>query len=205
MGRYPVTQAQWRFIANLEPENIWLHADPSNFNGDNQPVEQISWLDAIDFCARLSRYTGREYRLPTEAEWEYACRGKTTSTFHFGETINPEIANYDGNYIYAQGKKGVYCQETTTVGSFKVANAFGLYDMHGNVWEWCMDHWHDNYANASPNALVWLDADASADDPRVIRGGAWGSLPWLCRSASRNWSGAAARFDYVGLRIISPT
>jgi formylglycine-generating enzyme required for sulfatase activity len=204
MGRYPVTQAQWRFIAGLAPEQREIDRDPSNFKGDDCPVEQVSWLDAIEFCDRLSRYTGREYRLPTEAEWEYACRGKTTTPFHFGETINPDIANYYGNYVYDQGQKGLYREQTNPVGSFKVANAFGLYDMHGNVWEWCMDHWHENYENAPTDGSAWLDKNASEDALRMRRGGSWNDYPSNCRSASRFGSRADNCYDDLGFRVISP-
>jgi formylglycine-generating enzyme required for sulfatase activity len=204
MGRYPVTQAQWRFIAGLNVVNRSLDADPSNFKGNDRPVDRVSWLDAIEFCDRLSRYTGREYRLPTEAEWEYACRGKTTTPFHFGDVINPDIANYDGNYVYGQGQKGLYQEQTTPVGSFKVANAFGLYDMHGNVWEWCMDHWHENYENAPTDGSAWLDKNASEDAQRVLRGGSWIDSPSYCRSASRNRIRAGVRNYDLGFRLISP-
>jgi formylglycine-generating enzyme required for sulfatase activity len=204
MGRYPVTQAQWHFIAGLEAIERNLDADLSLFKGDDRPVEQVSWLEAIEFCNRLSRYTGREYRLPTEAEWEYACRAGTTTPFHFGETIDPEIANYNGDYAYSQGEKGIYREETTPVGSFKVANAFGLYDMHGNVWEWCMDHWHDNYEKAPIDGSVWLDENASEDSPRVLRGGSWGNSPRNCRSASRNRDRADLRDFIFGFRVLSP-
>ncbi|MEW6497793.1 MAG: formylglycine-generating enzyme family protein, partial [Cyanobacteriota bacterium] len=136
LGKYPVTQAQWKAVAALPQVNRKLDPGLSSFKGENRPVETVSWYDAVEFCDRLSQKTGRQYRLPSEAEWEYACRAGTTTPFHFGETITPELANYNGKYTYGAGVKGVYREETTPVGSFGVANAFGLYDMHGNVWEW---------------------------------------------------------------------
>ncbi len=132
MGRYPVTQEQWQAVAALPPINRNLKAEPSRFKGDKLPVEQVSWEEAKEFCDRLSQLTEREYRLPTEAEWEYACRAGTTTPFHFGETISAELANYYGKATYGKGVEGVDREQTTPVGYFKVANAFGLYDMHGN-------------------------------------------------------------------------
>ena len=132
MSRYPITQAQWRFVAALERVERNLKPNPSWFKGDNRPVENVSWYDAVEFCARLSRLTQQEYRLPTEAEWEYACRADTTTPFHFGKTLTPEVANYDGNSTYDNGPKGKNRKETTPVDHFGVANAFGLCDMHGN-------------------------------------------------------------------------
>ncbi len=102
MGKYPITQAQWRVVAELPPANQDLDPEPSRFKGDERPVEQVSWEEAVEFCARLSQFTGREYRLPSEAEWEYACRAGTTTPFHYGETITPDIANYDGNSTYGR-------------------------------------------------------------------------------------------------------
>jgi formylglycine-generating enzyme required for sulfatase activity len=135
IGRFAVTQAQWQKV---------MGTSPSGFKGEKNPVENVTWNDAQEFCKKLSQQTGRQYRLPSEAEWEYACRAGTTTPFHFGETITTDLANYDGNYTYGSGTKGVYRIKTTPVGSFP-ANEFGLCDMHGNVWEWCADIWHDNY------------------------------------------------------------
>jgi formylglycine-generating enzyme required for sulfatase activity len=220
MGRYPITQAQWKAIAQLEPISQRLDPDCSGFKGDNRPVENVSWQDAIEFCARLSRHTGKNYRLPSEAEWEYACRAETTTPFHFGETISTELANYDGTDAqygaYGRGEKGIYREETTDVTLFKVANAFGLSDMHGNVWEWCLDPWHQNYDNAPRDGRVWEDENDNRyqnildsinvliEDKRnhVIRGGSWNSYPWGCRSAAR--SGNDNRYDYGGFRVVSP-
>ncbi|WP_207713968.1 SUMF1/EgtB/PvdO family nonheme iron enzyme [Scytonema sp. UIC 10036] len=148
MGKYPITQAQWRAIAGLPQVNRELDPDPSLFKGSDLPVECVSWYDAVEFCDRLSIHTKRNYRLPSGAEWEYSCRSGTTTPFHFGETITPELANYNGNSTYGSGSKGKYRERTTPVGSLKVANVFGLFDMHGNVWEWCADTFHNSYKDA---------------------------------------------------------
>jgi len=200
MGQYPVTQAQWRFVAGLEQINRELNPDPSNFKGDNRPVERVSWYEAVEFCDRLSRHTGRDYRLPTEAEWEYACRAGTTSPFAFGETLTTDLANYDGSYAYGPGPKGEYRQKTTPVDYFNLANAFGLVDMHGNVYEWCQDHWHDSYAGAPDDGSAWLSEDENA--PRVRRGGSWFSFPRNCRSAYRLSYVPDNRHDGIGFRIV---
>jgi formylglycine-generating enzyme required for sulfatase activity len=195
IGKYEVTQAQWRAVAGLPKVKIDLKANPSNFKGDDLPVEKVSWDDAREFCARLSRVTGRNYRLPSEAEWEYACRAGTTTPFYFGETITPDLVNYDGNSPYASALKGTYRAKTTAVGSFP-PNAFGLYDMHGNVWEWCQDVWHDNYNGAPTDGSAWESGGDSKK--RLLRGGSWSRPAEDCRSAGRN-SDAPERDDiYVG-------
>ncbi|MBP5976851.1 formylglycine-generating enzyme family protein [Brasilonema sp. CT11] len=201
MGKYPVTQAQWRAVAALPQVNKELDPNPSYFKGDDRPVEQISWYDALEFCARLNfriNFTaGRDYRLPREAEWEYACRAGTTTPFYFGETITTDLANYNGNYTYGNAPKGQFCrEETTTVGSFP-PNAFGLYDMHGNVWEWCADTWHPNYEAAPKDGSVWLDNN----DNRLLRGGSWAFNPENCRSAFRNGLDAGGRDFLNGFRV----
>ena len=200
MGRYPVTQAQWRIVADLPQVNRELKPDPSNFKGDNRPVEQVSWYEAVEFCDRLAQHTQRPYRLPTEAEWEYACRAGTKRPFYFGKTLTTEVANYNGNYIYADGPKGEYRKETAPVDHFGIANAFGLSDMHGNVWEWCQDHWHDNYEGAPADGSTWLSEYEGAS--RVVRGGSWLNAPRHCRSASRNDVNLGNRDDNVGFRIV---
>ena len=182
MGKYSVTQAQWKRVAALPKVNRDLEADPSNFKGDKRPVEQVSWNDAVEFCDRLSQYTNKQYRLPSEAEWEYACRAGTTTPFHFGETITTELANYDGNSTYASEPKGKKSGETTEVGSFP-PNSFGLYDMHGNVWEWSQDTWHDSYKGAPRDGSAWIDND---NQYQILRGGSWIDIPVFCRSAYRD-------------------
>jgi formylglycine-generating enzyme required for sulfatase activity len=200
MGKYPITQTQWRFVASLPQVNRELKIDPSHFTGDNRPVECVSWYDAMEFCQRLSQYTHRTYRLPTEAEWEYACRAGTTTPFHFGETITAELANYHATEIYGNGVKGEYRGQTTPVDHFGIANAFGLCDMHGNVWEWCLDHQHGNYEGAPNDGSAWLTDDESAW--RVLRGGSWCYIPRVCRSASR--LNVQPGFDHslIGFRVV---
>ena len=188
MGRYPITQAQWKVIASTAKIDIELKPEPSHFKDPYQeqdrwtrPIEQVSWYDAVEFCKRLSRETKREYRLPSEAEWEYACRAGTTTAFHFGETIITDLANYRGTDwekekkvypgSYGRGPKGIYREETTPVGYFQVANDFGLYDMHGNVWEWCEDDYHYNYEGAPTDGSAWISKDTNTT--KILRGGSW--------------------------------
>jgi len=201
LGKYQVTQAQWKAVAAFPQVNKELKLDPSRFKGDNRPVEQVSWEDAVEFCDRLSQYTGRTYRLPSEAEWEYACRAGTTTPFHFGQTITTDLANYNGGRVYGQGPKGVYREETTEVGSFGVANNFGLYDMHGNVWEWCQDDWHNNYEGAPTDGSAWLDNEESSNR-KLLRGGSWHYVPGDCRSACRTYSSLGLDYDYIGFRVV---
>ncbi|MBT9310824.1 formylglycine-generating enzyme family protein [Leptothoe kymatousa] len=200
MGQYPVTQAQWRFVAGLPQIEHPLEADPSRFKGDNRPVEQVSWYEAVEFCQRLSAYTGHEYGLPTEAEWEYACRANTTTPFSFGEMITTDVANYNGTYVYNDGRKGQYREQTTPVTQVRVANGFGLCDMHGNVWEWCQDHWHGNYNRAPTDGSAWLTENEDVN--HVVRGGSWPYDPRNCRSASRGDLTPDARLDTVGFRVV---
>jgi formylglycine-generating enzyme required for sulfatase activity len=200
MGKHPITQAQWQAVVSLPPIKRSLTLNPSKFKGANHPVETISFNDAIEFCARLSNYTGREYRLPSEAEWEYACRAETTTPFHFGETITSDLANYDASYTYSSAFQGKYREKTTPVGSFQVANAFGLYDMHGNVWEWCADSWHSNYEGAPTDGSVWQDNHNNQKG--LLRGGSWYFKPSSCRSASRiNYLSAFENYGN-GFRVV---
>jgi formylglycine-generating enzyme required for sulfatase activity len=204
MGRYPVTQSQWRFVAGLPQVGCALDANPARFKGNNRPVEQVSWHDATEFCTRLSQHTGRSYRLPTEAEWEYACRAGTTTPFHFGEMMIPDLANYawDETYNNSNVTKEKDFEGTTPIEQFGIANAFGLCEMHGNVWEWCEDHWHSNYGGAPVNSSAWLDPDASEDADRVLRGGAWNDAPRYCRSATRFNDAAGSRLNSFGFRVV---
>jgi len=185
MGKFAVTQEQWSAIAVLPKIDRDLEQDPSSFKGANRPVESVSWDDVKEFCDRLSRKTGNQYRLPSEAEWEYACRAGTTTPFHFGETITPELVNYDGNYTYANSSKATYREQTIDVESFP-PNAFGLYQMHGNVWEWCADPWHEGYENAPVDGRVWETESDRENVYRIMRGGSWSNFPRNCRSAIRN-------------------
>ena len=193
MSQYPVTQAQWTAVTDLPKAELEkdLNPEPSRFPGDNRPVERVSWYEAVEFCARLSKHTGRTYRLPTEAEWEYACRADTTTPYYFGPTITGEWANHNGNI-----------GETTPVGQFP-PNAFGLYDMHGNMWEWCEDHWHQNYGvdgGAPTDGSAWLKQDSGAS--RVLRGGSWDNLPRTCRSACRYDYDPGFRYYSIGFRVV---
>jgi formylglycine-generating enzyme required for sulfatase activity len=198
MAKYPITQAQWRAVAAMPQVERELNSAPSRFKGDNRPVEQVTWYDVVEFCARLSQHTGRDYRLPTEAEWEYACRAGTTTPFHFGETITSDLANYRANVTYGSGPKGEYRRQTTEVGSFP-ANAFGLYDMHGNVIEWCQDWWHENYEGSPTDGSTWQEGDSTR---RVLRGGSWDDLPEYCRSAFRDGLAPDDTSDDVGFRVV---
>lgn len=173
IGQFEVTQAQWRAVARkTELRTLMdLPENPSRFKGDKLPVEQITQPQAVEFCERLSKLTGRKYRLPSEAEWEYACRAGTQTRFAFGETLTPSLANYD--------------QRTTTlVGNFDIANAFGLYDMQGNVGEYCQDWYHKKYDLAVKDGQPRED---KSDQGWVVRGGAWARPMTNCRCADRGW------------------
>jgi len=197
MGKFEVTQAQWRAVAGWRMVQRPLAPNPSHFQGDYRPVEGVSWDDATEFCVRLARRTGRAYRLPTEAEWEYACRAKTETDFAFGEAINPEIVNYDGSKPPGSGDKGKTRGETVPVGSLGVANAFGLFDMAGNVLEWCQD----KYTDYGPAPLT----NPVGHQPswyRILRGGSWLGDAYSCRSATRNINAPSSRFYNVGFRVV---
>jgi formylglycine-generating enzyme required for sulfatase activity len=175
VGKYPITQEQWEAV---------MGHNPSKFRGAKRPVEKVSWGGVVSFCQKLSEKTGKNYNLPSEAEWEYACRAGTTTAFHFGETITPDLVNYQGYYPYAWAPKGIDRRETTPVGSFP-PNGFGLYDMHGNVWELCQDRWHDNYNGAPSFGSAW---DTSGSPNKVRRGGSWDYDAVDCRAANRSYT-----------------
>jgi formylglycine-generating enzyme required for sulfatase activity len=201
MGKYPITQAQWREVAALPRVARDLKPDPSHFKGENLPVERVSWDDAVEFCARLSNKTGKNYRLPSEAEWEYACRAGTTTAFYFGKTITSQLANYRANITFADESIGELRGKTTDVGIFP-PNSFGLYDMHGNTWEWCADIWHDNYHKAPSDGNPWLLEPNENDNQerRLLRGGSWYLDGVYCRSALR-YSFFGDGYD-VGFRVV---
>ncbi len=187
MGIHLVTQEQWKDV---------MGSTPSFFKAEKKlPVEGISWDDCQAFVNKLRAKDKKAYRLPTEAEWEYACRGGTKTPFHFGETISVDQANYNGQFVYGGGKKGDYRRKTTPVGSFP-ANAFGLFDMHGNVWQWCQD-WYGEYSSKDT-----IDPHGpEKGQARVLRGGAWFCEPQYCRAAYRYWYNPKERVQNSGLRV----
>jgi formylglycine-generating enzyme required for sulfatase activity len=224
MSQFPITQVQWQAVMGTNPSYFQGQRQP---NSDHCPVEMVSWHDAMEFCRRLSGITGKNYTLPSEAQWEYACRAGTTTPFHFGETISSEQANYDR-------------LETTPVGTFP-ANDWGLHDMHGNVWEWCLDDYHENYEGAPADGSAWVEdeglgkscaAAPGSSSPRtaaplaattpgptissptlasvwpvseslkLLRGGSWLGIPGRCRSASRLRARPVNASYYVGFRVV---
>lgn len=190
LGIYEVTQAQWRAI---------MSNNPSYFKGDDQPVEQVSWIDVSIFIDRLNaKEQTDKYRLPTEAEWEYACRSGTSGPFSFGNCLSTAEANYNGNYPYSGCMKGEYLGKTLPVGSLR-ANAFGLYDMHGNVMEWCQDRYDKSSNNPNPSHNI---RNLTRDVLRVVRGGGWYLPAYLCRSAHRDIYRQGYGCDAIGFRVL---
>lgn len=201
MGKYEVTEVQWKIVARLP--KVRRNLDPEPFStdfakGDNLPVDCTSWDEAVEFCERLSRHTKRTYRLPTEAEWEYACRAGTTTPFHFGETITLDVANYNGA-TYASEPKRKAPDHRVLVGSIGFANGFGLYDMHGNISEWCQDQGYFDYRISPKQAEIWKKS-RSAD--RVLRGGSYSANAKSIRSASRWVFDRHQWASGFGLRVI---
>jgi len=228
IGAWPVTQGQWSAVVTAHPGKIHrdLDPNPSFFNGIDLPVESVTWNQADEFCLRLAEITGRAYRLPSEAEWEYACRAGSVTPFSFGPTITSDLANYcgtggavcgdsggksiasdvynDAKYqsgAYGQGPVGVFRAITTRPGTF-LPNRFGLYDMHGNVWEYCLDKWAENYADTPRNGRPYVSGPS--DSTRLLRGGSWSHNPAICRSAYRDSldSSSSGWPGRIGLRVV---
>ena len=193
LGIHAVTQAQWEALTGDQPL--------CRFAGPHRPVENVSWTSAVDFCAHLSDLVGRPFDLPSEAQWEYACRAGTLTPFHYGPTLTTAIANCNGVFTCRSEPQGVYRHATTDAGSF-LPNAFGLYDMHGNVWEWCADGWHDDNPGAPTDSFAW-DSACGADE-RVARGGSWHEPPDVCRSSLRIKFRASEGDDFIGFRVCAP-
>lgn len=187
MGKFSVTQAQWKAVSLRPRVNRDLSSNPSEFEGSNLPVESVTWFEAMEFCARLSEIVGQEYRLPSEAEWEFACRAGSKSLFHCGSHITQDLVNFSGT-------------KTSEVGSFNLANDFGLFDMHGNVWEWCFDHWSESYYKTPADGSAFVID--SMDDYRIVRGGSWVNQAHLCRSAKRGKAYPHNRNDDLGFRVV---
>jgi formylglycine-generating enzyme required for sulfatase activity len=188
IGQYPITQEQYQKVMGTNPS--YFKNNPQN------PVEKVSWDDAQAFCKKLSQLTGKTYRLPTETEWEYACRAGTTTRYYFGDDANQlgDYAWYDGN-----------SQGTTHPVGQKKPNGWGLYDMSGNVWEWCEDDWHDNYIGAPTDGSAWfITNDNRSQSRKCLRGGSWSSNnPNGCRSAFRLYNVRRDyRYIYLGFRVV---
>jgi formylglycine-generating enzyme required for sulfatase activity len=197
MGKYAVTNAQWQAVMVTKPSE----KSDVKFQGENQPVINVSWDNCKEFCKKLSERIKKNVRLPSEAEWEYACRAGTTAAFHFGETITFELVNYDGKYPYVDAPKGEYRQKTVDVNFDRFSpNAWGLYQMHGNVWEWCEDVWHENYNGAPTEGSAWLIGGEQTR--RALRGGSWVSSAINCRSALRVGDDADVSYNDFGFRVV---
>jgi formylglycine-generating enzyme required for sulfatase activity len=208
LGVYPVTQAEHERVMGSNPS--WFSASgggKEKVRGQDTtrfPVECVSWEEAEAFCQKLTELPeemrrGRLYRLPTEAEWEYSCRGGALSStpFHFGAILSSTQANFDGRYPYGGADEGPYLERTKAVGSYP-ANGFGLFDLHGNVWEWCADWYSADYYTQSPRQDPPGPSEGS---DRVIRGGSWNSRGQHCRSALRIRSEPAGRYGSLGFRV----
>ena len=191
LGVHPVTQAQWKAVMGTEP---------SRFKGPNRPVEQVSWEDCQTFCQKLTAHLGGrgEVLLPSEAEWEYACRAGTTTEFHFGDVPSTDLVNYDGDFSWNGSPTGKDPEETTDVGSFP-ANPWGLFDMHGNVWDWCQDVYRAYPGDAQIDPCV--DSKEPGTCSFVLRGGSWRSRPLNCRTAYRLKHSPTFLFDSLGFRV----
>jgi formylglycine-generating enzyme required for sulfatase activity len=190
MGKFLITQGQWKAILGKLP--------PCRFKGDHLPVERVSWEDAQKFCQRLSKKAARNYGLPSETQWEYACRAGTSTPFSFGETLTVEVANFNGEHTFREEPRGFYFHSTNEGGKFP-PNAFGLYDMHGNLWEWCADNWLDDYTSSPRDGSPYQHKD---DRYGVARGGCWHEPPELCRSAARLQVLLSDADEFMGFRVV---
>jgi formylglycine-generating enzyme required for sulfatase activity len=190
MGKFLITQGQWKAVMGKLP--------PCRFKGDKLPVERVSWNDALKFCQRLSEKTGRVYQLPSETQWEYACRAGTSTPFSFGETLTSDIANFNGEHIFRDEPRGIYFHATSEGGIFP-PNAFGLYDMHGNLWEWCADNWLDDYSSSPRDSSSYQNKNSRY---RVARGGSWHEPASLCRSAARLRVLQSDAEEFIGFRVV---
>ncbi len=208
MGKYPVTQAQWQEVAQWSGERE-LNPNPSTlraaWRGGQNPVECVTWEEAMEFCDLISRKTDRNYSLPSEAQWEYACRAGTTTYFHYGDVLTPNLANYDWTESFNGSPTQVLPSGgSTSVDEYRTANAFDLCGMHGNVWEYCLDAWHHNYVGAPTDGSAWM---SSSKYPvyaghHVTRGGSWDDEPWYCRSAARQSCCLECKANQIGFRVI---
>jgi formylglycine-generating enzyme required for sulfatase activity len=198
IGRFAVTFDEYDRFCEATGRR---RPDDRGWGRGRRPVINVDWHDAEAYCEWLSRpeQTGQHYRLPSEAEWEYACRAGTVTAFWWGSAISSEQANYDGNYPYNGGAEGEYLQKTLPVDEFE-PNPFGLYQTHGNVWEWCSDAWHGNYLGAPADGGIWEKSGSTG--ACVVRGGGWGNFPAWLRSASRAWYAATLRDDHLGFRLV---
>lgn len=214
LGKYPITQDQYLAVMDKNPSSF---TDDFKKSGDalHRPVENVSWDNAQKFCERLRVMTEKPYRLPTEAEWEYACRGVVTEEkgealtkeiwnrkyyqpFHFGQTISDQVANYDATEVYGVGKEGEYREQTTPVGLLGVANSFGLYDMHGNVSEWCEDEYLGDHERMMTDDEAWT---YKSHEVKIRRGGSFFAAPKFCRSAFRANDFADVYTSSLGFRV----
>ena len=189
MGKFLITQGQWKAVMGKLP--------PCRFKGDDLPIERVSWNDAQRFCQQLSKRTGRIYQLPSETQWEYACRAGTSTPFSFGETLTSDIANFNGEHIFRDEPRGIYFHSTSEGGKFP-PNAFGLYDMHGNLWEWCADNWLDDYGSSPRDSSSYQPKDNRYG---VARGGSWHEPAALCRSAARLRVLQTDADEFMGVRV----
>ena len=197
MGKYEITQAQWQAVTGKLPNGI-----PPDFRGAGFPVINVSWRQANDFCQKLSSLTGKTYRLPSEAEWEYAAKAGTDTPFAFGKSINSNVVNFMATVPYLSAAKGEYRESLVPVGSLRVLNGFGLADMHGNVWEWTADNWSDDYSDAPTDGSAWETNDEDYRLYRVMRGGSWDSIGNNCRSAHRRKQPQTNGSTKIGFRVV---